>query len=226
MTKIRKYRNVFSILLITQIFLAITVMSLGDSVWMIILGVCLMILPLVLLIVFWKFFHNSEKMRNIEKLEDLNYEITMLNTSMTLEQMKDFLIKQSYKVIDSSPKNVMIFKRKNRYIMLDFSSNLRISLDHAYEYYNKSKFDLKLLEFIPVIYISKVADTDLVLLNEYYKKDQTTLIENDNFMEYISEDGSGYSNVSVFIPMVCSTNSIYFINNVQSKDILKTLGIN
>lgn len=225
MKKIRKYRNTFSILLIVQIFLAITVMSLGDSKWMIIVGVCLTILPLVLLGVFWKFLHNSEKTRNIEKLENRINEITKLNTNMTIEQTKDVLIKRSYKVVNSPTNSLMIFKRKKTCITLDLSSDLKNSLEFAYDYYNKSKFDLKIIEFIPIIFISKVDDIDIILLNDYYKKEQANQIENDNFIEYISEDGSSFSNVSVFLPMVCSANKIYFINNVQSNEILKILGV-
>jgi len=221
----KEKRNGFLVLLIAQILLAITVLAFSDSLWLSVLGVSLIILPVLLLLIFWKNFYDIEKQIKKEKLRSRDFEIISIDTLLNLDQLKEILIKKSYTQNDLFEMNTIIFKRKKRYFMFCLSDNIRSSFEYAYDYYVKNKNKLKIMEFNPVIFVSDLDAKDLSLIHEYFIKEQTDSIEAENFTEYLSEDGSGYSNISLFIPMVYSANKIYYIKNAQSNDILRSLSI-
>jgi|GEM_PF-6041523 hypothetical protein len=217
----RKQMNGLSVLLIIIVFLSITILALSDSLLTSLLGVGLIVTALVLLVLFIKSFHGFEKIINIEKVNKNSLEIDSIESKITIDHMKDILVKKSYSQTESSTNEALIFRKKNRYIVLNLSNEIKTSFEFLYDFYYKSKGDIHIMEFYPIIIVSNCDTRDLNLLSEYYRKARLDEDGKNNIMEYISEDGSGFSNPSLFHPMILIENKLYYIKNAQSDEILR-----
>lgn len=202
----RKQMNGLSVLLIIIVFLSITILALSDSLLTSLLGVGLIVTALVLLVLFIKSFHGFEKIINIEKVNKNSLEIDSIESKITIDYMKDILAKKSYSQTESSTNETLIFRKKNRCIVLNLSNEIKTSFEFLYDFYYKSKGDIHLMEFYPIIIASNCDTSDLNLLSEYYRKARLDEDGKNNIMDYISEDGSGFSNPSIFHPMIFIEN--------------------
>lgn len=222
----RKQMNGFFVLLIIILCLSITVLAFSDTIWSSLIGAGLIGSSLILLFIFLRQYSNFKRNTDKQFIERKSIEINSIESKMTIDYTMNILIQKSYMQIESPINNDMIFTRKRRYIVLHLSDNLKASFEYLYDYYSKLKDERHIMEFFPIVFVSIFDTSELNLLSEYYKKDLFDEIETNSIIEFISEDGSGFSNPSIFQPMICSGDKLYFINAAQSKEIVRMFDVN
>jgi len=74
-----------------------------------------------------------KKIINIEKVNKNSLEIDSIESKITIDHMKDILVKKSYSQTESSTNEALIFRKKNRYIVLNLSNEIETSFEFLYD---------------------------------------------------------------------------------------------
>jgi len=221
------HKKSVSILIMSIIFILggiILLAVINDNLFINLISVMLMLGGLLIIIINWKTIETSEQQKKEKVLSGIDYIIEGTDINYTYNQVVNLIKDKGYVRIDELSNDLIIFQKRNKYIVLDNTKNLGYALSKIYQHLNEEIGIRKSVELVTISFVDQIKPKQLDNIIGYYRRHILNINE-ESIASYLSEDGSGFNIKSLFIPVILSTTHLYYVENVQIISILKKLGL-
>ncbi len=222
-----KKSNMILLRALSIIFIGILLLAINQDNLILNIGfVFCLLIGIVLVIKDWEIILMSSIKEEKINIHKMNYEVCKKPIEYKFDDIESYIKNHKYSIYKEIGKHIVIYKKNSKkYFILDQSNNLEYAYMKIYMYIDKYLKLKKNIEVVVISYFKEVDKQQIEMMKDLYKRHQLSIVDNQKFSDYLSEDGSSYDTSIIFSPALLDSQYLFYINNVRDISTFKKLSL-